>query len=116
MTTAHVTDGDVLNVSATGGCTAGAIWGGSDVAGVYLATYAASASNTSVPVAVEGVFTVSKKAHADAWAVGEKIYALSTGGVYKAVAAATGSAVPLGIAWASAATGGTTGTVKLCTF
>lgn len=112
----QIQDGDVIGVTATAGCTAGAIWNGDGIAGVFLDTYAAASTNTNVPVALEGVFSVTKKAHADGWAIGEKIYSLTTGGVNKAVAAATGSAIPLGIAVAVAATSATTGTVKLCTF
>lgn len=112
----QIQDGNIINVTATAGCTAGAIWNGDGIAGVFVDTYSASSSNTAVPVALEGVFAVTKKAHADGWAVGEKIYSLTTGGVNKAVAAATGSAIPLGIATAVATTGATTGYVKLCTF
>jgi len=112
----QIQDGCVIGVTATAGCTAGNIWMGTDIGGVFVDTYAAASTNTNVPVAVEGVFTVAKIAHGDAWAVGEKIYARATGGVNKAIAAASGTVVPLGIATAAATTGATTGTVKLCTF
>lgn len=112
----EIQDGRVIGVSATAGCTAGAIWLGDGIAGVFLDTYAAASTNTNVPVALEGVFSVTKKAHADGWAVGEKVYALATGGVNKAVAAATGSALPLGIAVEVVATSATSGKVKLATF
>lgn len=116
MTTALIQDGDVINVSATAGCTAGNIYAGEAIGGVFLATYAAASTNTACPVALEGVFTVRKKAHADGWAVGEKIYCIATGSTYTAVAAATGTNYPLGIAVEVAATSATTGKVKLCTF
>lgn len=114
----EIQDGRVIGVSATAGCTAGAIWVGDGIAGVFLDTYTAASTNTNVPVALEGVFTVTKKAHGDAWAVGEKIYAHTTGTTITAVAAATGGALPLGIAVKPlpSATGSTSGTVKLCTF
>ena len=112
MTTTYVRDGDVINVSATAGCTAGNIWAGTEVGGVYLATYAAASTNTAVPVAVEGVFTVTKKAAATLdFAVGEMAFCLTTGGVIKAVA--TGATVPLGYAVEAAVTGATTVKVKL---
>lgn len=112
----QIQDGDVIGVSATAGCTAGKIWLGEAIAGVFLDTYAAASTNTNVPVALEGVFTVDKIAHSDGWAVGEKIYAKATGGVNKAIATATGTTYALGIAVAVAATSATTGTVKLCAF
>lgn len=112
MSSGLVQDGDVITVAATGGCTQGAIWKGTEVCGVYLETYAASANNTAVPVGVEGVFTVTKKAGATLdFAEGEMAYALTTGGAN--VAVATGSTVPIGWATADAATGATTVTVKL---
>jgi predicted RecA/RadA family phage recombinase len=112
----QIQDGDVIGVSATGGCTAGTIAALNEIAGVYLDTYAAASTNTNVPVALEGVFSVTKKAGANLdFAVGEKVYALSTGGAYKAVMTATGGTLPLGIAVEAAVTGATTVKVKLCT-
>ncbi len=116
MTATFVRDGMVIPVSATAGCTKGNIWTGTNTAGVYMATYSAASTNTAVPVALEGVFTVTKKAHATAWTAGRKIYANTTGGAVVAVGAATGTNVPLGIAVEAAATGATTGKVRLCTF
>lgn len=112
MSSGLVQDGDVITVAATGGCTQGQIWKGTEVCGVFLETYAASASNTAVPVAVEGVFSVPKKAGATLdFAVGEMAYSLTTGGTERAVA--TGSTVPIGYAVVAAATGATSVTVKL---
>lgn len=112
MSAGLVQDGNVITVAATGGCTQGTLWAGTEVCGVYLETYSASASNTAVPVAVEGVFSVPKKAGTGIdFAVGEMAYGLSTAGAY--VAVATGATVPIGYATIAAATGDTTVTVKL---
>lgn len=112
MTTAYSGEGEVINVTATAGCTKGTIWAGTEVAGVFLATYAAASTNTAVPVAVEGVFTVTKKAAATLdFAVGEMAYVLATGGVN--VAVATGGTIPIGYAIEAATTTATTVRVKL---
>lgn len=112
----QIQDGNIIGVSATGGCTAGGLWSGTAIAGVYTDTYAAASTNTNVPVALAGVFTVAKKAHATAWTVGRKIYCHTTGTTVSAVGAATGGAVALGIAVAAATTGASTGRVRLCSF
>lgn len=110
----EIQDGRVIGVTATAGCTAGEIWAGAEIAGVYLDTYAAASTNTNVPVALEGVFSVTRKAATQAWSIGTKVYTLTTGGAE--VAVSTGGSEPLGIAVAAAASGATSGTVKLCTF
>lgn len=118
MTTTFIRQGDVINVTATAGCTKGQVWAGTHRGGVYLATFSASTSNTAVPVALEGVFTLNKSAKGGAdFAVGEAAYAISTGGEYKVIAAAaTGSpstTIHVGIAVEAATTGATTAKIKL---
>lgn len=110
----EIQDGRVIGVTATAGCTAGAIWAGAEIAGVYLDTYAASSTNTNVPVALEGVFTVTRKANVQAWAAGTKVYTLTTAGAE--VAVSTGGSEPLGIAIGTVACGAVSGAVRLCTF
>ena len=112
MTTTYVQKGDVIEYTATGNITKGAIVVLTDFAGVALNTVV---TGGICEVALEGVFTVTKKAGATLdFAVGEKVQTLTTGGVEKAVA--TGGSEPLGMAVAAAVTGATTVTVKLCRF
>lgn len=110
MTYRAVADGDRITVTAGGAVTAGQVWAGTEVAGIYLGS--ATGSGVSVAVAVEGVYTCPKKAGANLdFAVGEMAYALSTGGIYTAVP--TGATVPIGYAVVAAATGDTSVTLKL---
>lgn len=111
MATNYLQEGDVINYTAGGAITSGAIVPLAECAGVALAS--ATGSGAVIPVALEGVFTVAKKAGATLdFAVGEKVQTLTTGGVEKAVA--TGGSEPLGIAVAAAVTGATTVDVRLC--
>lgn len=111
MATNFTQYGDVINYTAGAAITKGAIVPLTECAGVALDT--ATGSGAVIPVALEGVWTVTKKAGATLdFAVGEKVQTLTTGGVEKAVA--TGGSEPLGIAVAAAATGDTTVAVKLC--
>jgi predicted RecA/RadA family phage recombinase len=105
----QIQEGKIKEVTLTGNATAGQICPLQECAGVYLNS---GVSGDVVPVALEGVFEVPKKAGATLdFAVGEKVQTLTTGGVEKAVA--TGGSEPLGIAWEAAATGATTVKVKL---
>lgn len=105
----QIQEGDRIDVTLGGTVVAGAIWAGAEAAGVYMNS---GDSGQVVPVAVEGVFEVVKKAAATLdFAVGEMAFALSTGGIYKAVA--TGATIPIGWAVEAAATGATTVKVKL---
>jgi predicted RecA/RadA family phage recombinase len=102
-------EGRVIDVVLTGSATAGQIAPLAECAGVYLGS---GTSGQTVPVGLEGVFEVPKKAGATLdFAVGEYVQTLTTGGVEKAVA--TGGSKPLGIAVAAAATGATTVRVKV---
>lgn len=108
----QISEGNLLNVTLSGTVAMGAIYHLNEVAGVLVT---GGVSGDVRPVALEGVFTVAKKAGANLdFAIGEKVQSLTTGGVNKAVA--TGGTLPLGIAWAAAATGDTTVQVKLCTW
>jgi predicted RecA/RadA family phage recombinase len=110
MATNYNQDGDVINYTAGAAITKGAIVKMTEVCGVAIA--AATGSGAVIPVAVEGVWTVTKKAGATLdFAVGEMAYSLTTGGVEKAVA--TGATVPIGYAVEAAVTGATTVKVKL---
>lgn len=101
--------GDVINYTTTGDITKGAIVPLAQCAGVALDS---GTTGAVIPVALEGVFTVTKKAGATLdFAVGEYAYTLTTGGAE--VAVATGGSEVLGIAIVAAATGATTVTVKL---
>jgi len=110
----QIQEGSVIGVTAGGTVTAGAIarlvGAAAAVAGVYVSS---GSSGQTVQVALEGVFTVAKAAGAgEAWAVGDKIYANSTPAGTK-----TATSNPaLGVCVAAAATGATTGVVKLCSF
>lgn len=115
MATNYLGVGDVIEVTAgAGGVTKDTIYKGTNRGGVHLAT---AASGVSTPVALEGIFTVTKKAAATLdFAVGEKVYILTTGGVNKAVPVTGGSTISLGFAVEAAATGATTVKVKLAGF
>jgi len=101
--------GDVINYTAPGNITKGAIVPLTECAGVALNTVT---TGGICQVALEGVFSVTKKAAATLdFAVGEYAQTLTTGGVEKAVA--TGGSETLGIAVEAAVTGATTVLVKL---
>jgi predicted RecA/RadA family phage recombinase len=105
-------EGNIINVTTAGNVTAGNICPLTEIAGVYLDT---GTTGAVIPVALEGVFVVAKKAGATLdFAVGEKVQTLTTGGAEKAVP--TGGSEPLGIAVEAAATGATTVKVKLCSW
>ena len=111
MATNQLSDGKVLAVTATGDVASGAIWMGTNMAGVYLG---AGATGDVVSVALEGVYSVVKTASAgDALTLGDQVFAVTTGGDNEAQAAGT---VALGHAWEAASTGATTAKVKLGTF
>jgi len=110
MATNYVGEGDVIDYTAGGAITKGAIVPLSQCAGVALAS--ATGSGAIIPLALDGVFTVTKKAGATLdFAVGEYAYTLTTGGVEKAVA--TGGSEALGVCVEAAVTGATTVKVKL---
>jgi predicted RecA/RadA family phage recombinase len=110
MGTKLVQDGAVLNYTTAGAVTKDTLIKIGDTFGVPLAT--AAGSGEVIPVALEGVFTLSKIAAAStALVAGGLVYARATGSVFKVLAVATGNA--MGTAFAAAATGATTGVVKL---
>lgn len=105
-----ISDGYAYTITApTGGLTKGAIYEGTEVAGVVQDSVT---GGDSVSIAFSGVYEVTKKAAATLdFAFGEGVYSLTTGGVNKAVP--TGSTILLGYAMEAAATGATTVKVKL---
>lgn len=109
MSTNKVSDGLTVNYTApTGGIAGGAIVLGTNRAGVALNSVTGGAV---VPLAVSGVYTVTKSAGAgEAMTFMDKVFAKVTGGVN--VASATGT-VPLGHATVAAVTGATSATVLL---
>jgi len=109
MATNYTQEGDVISFTAAGNITKNAIVPLTECAGVALNTVT---TGGICQVALEGVFTVPKKAAATLdFAVGEYVQTLTTGGVEKAVA--TGGSETLGIAVEAAVTGATTVKVKL---
>lgn len=117
MTDKYIQDGKTITITAaTGGATQGNIYKGTHRGGVYLGTVG---GGESVGLALEGVFSLTKKAGATLdFALGEKVAILTTGGVEKAHPYSTGAGatVALGHAIEAAATGATTVKVKLDTF
>jgi len=112
MSNKYSQKGDVITITAaTGGATKDTIYRGDEIAGVYVES---ATGGALVPIALEGVFTVTKAAAAGtALSIGEKVYA-TTGLAATPVTGA--SNLPLGIAVEAAATGATTAVVKLATF
>ena len=113
-----VQPGDTINFTApAGGAVAGNIYKGQNGGGVFKET---AASGVSVAVALNGVFTVPKKAGANLDFVAyEKVFILTTGTApnnQKAVPVTGGSTVSLGFAVAAAATGATSVQVRLSPF
>ena len=112
MATNYEQVGDVIDYTAPGAITKGAIVPFSQCAGVALDS---GVTGAVIPVAMEGVFDVAKKAAATLdFAVGEYAYSLTTGGAE--VAVATGGTEAIGIAVEAAVTGATTVKVKLDRF
>jgi len=105
-------DGDQLNYTTTGAVTNGQLILVGDSVGV--ARTAATGSGAKISLGLVGVYSgLAKKAAASTnFAVGERVYYMTTGGVVKATAVAAAGQF-LGIGWAAAATGDTTCTVRL---
>lgn len=111
MPTTLVAEGDRIPFTAAGNITAGQIVvmlaGTTGSAGVAMDTVTTGAV---VPVAVTGVFTVTKAAGATLdFAVGERVFTTSTGAATPTATSNTG----LGFAYAAAVTGATTVQVRL---
>lgn len=104
-------EGNAIGVTTTGAKTNGQLTKIGSMVGVALTS---GASGALVNHAVEGVFTVAKKAAASTdVAKGDKVYTMVTGGVVKGTGAAATGELRVGTAWAAAATGDTTIQVKL---
>lgn len=107
MTTTLRQDGDVWAYSATGAVTKGDLKTlGSKTVGVALET---GVTGDTIPLAVRGVFSVTRTAAATLISQGENAYATSTGAI---VATTTGN-VFAGKLAAAAATGDTTAELAL---
>lgn len=116
MTTKFVQRGDVIDFVTAGAVAAGAVVKMSHTLGVALK--AATGSGETIPVAVEGVFTVPKVSAA-VFVVGEKLIwdVSAAGGTGEfddsAATPATGDVTGAAIAVVAGGNGETTATVKL---
>lgn len=113
MTTAYVQRGDVVNFTTAGAVVSGAVVKMVNTIGVALK--AAAGSGEVIPVAVEGVFTVAK-ATGTAWVVGESVFWDVSASKFDTPAngtEATGDVTGAAIVFVAAASGDTTGVVKL---
>lgn len=110
MTTKVVQNGKTINYTATGNGTVNNL----QVAGNLLTMIPVSfTTGDAVALLTEGVFTCTKVAEAGSALVqGQACYYRVTGGVPKITGLATGGTIA-GTAWAAAATGATSGIVKL---
>jgi predicted RecA/RadA family phage recombinase len=105
-----ISNGEVFNYTCTGAVTNGALLIIGDTPGVALT---AGTTGDVIAVALEGVFTLTKKAAASTnWAAGGQVYYVTTGGVNKLTGVAA-AGKQIGTGWAAAVTGATTGSVKL---
>lgn len=105
-----ISNGEVLNYTCTGAVTNGALLVIGDTPGVALT---AGTTGDVIAVALEGVFTCTKKAAANtAWAQGGQVYYIVTGGVNKLTGLAT-AGKQIGMGWTAAVTGAATGSIKL---
>lgn len=113
MSNTQVQRGEVIDFVTTGAVAVGAVIKASHTLGVALKS--AAGSGETIPLAVEGVFTVPKVS-GNAWVAGEKvIWDVSAGPAFSnsATVAATGDVLGGAVAVAAAASGDTTGVVKL---
>lgn len=106
----YVADGKTVTITAGGTITSGAVDSLNDLVGVAQND---AASGESVVYALEGVYRVAKATGA-AWAVGEAVnWDNSASNFTKAATAAAGDVTDAGVAMAAAASGDTTGLVKI---
>lgn len=107
MTTTLRANGDILPYTATGAVTKGDLKTlNGDLVGVALET---GVTGDTIPLALRGVFLVTRTAAATLTAQGAKAYATSTG----AIVATTTSNVFAGHLYEAAATGDTTALLNL---
>lgn len=106
MSNTFVSSGDKINVTLTGTVTHSTIHDFTDFAGVYLNS---GVSGDLVPVAVEGIFTLTKDS--STITAGQKLYSDGTD-----VTTTSSSNTPIGFATEAAATGAATVKVKLSAF
>lgn len=109
MTIKLTQDGTIINHTAAAALTVNSLIKVGDTLGVVGKS---GVTGDVVPVHIEGVFTLPKIAAASTnLVVGQLVYARATGSTFKVLGVATGNA--MGTAFATAATGATTATVKL---
>lgn len=111
MATTYVADGDRIPYTCAAAVTAGQIVvltaGTTGSAGVAVES---GVTGDVIPVAVAGVWTVTKKAGATLdFAVGERAFTTATGAVTPTATGNTG----IGYAYAAAVTGATTAQIRL---
>lgn len=105
----YIQDGHRISVTLAAAKSAGAIEDFGNIVGVYAET---GVTGDVVPVVLDGVFQLTKKAGAsEALSVGEKVYLSAAGAI--TVSSATGTNNPAGVAVETAATGATTCKVRL---
>lgn len=109
----QLADGDRIKVTLSGTVSAGAVYVGDSLAGIYLQS---GVSGDVVPVALEGVFTVTTTAAGAAskfTAVLDKVYATSSGKASNTAGTPLGHTIE---ASASTSGGGESIKVRLGTF
>lgn len=105
-----VSDGKTITITAGGAITSGDLDELGNMMGVAQND---AASGESVVYAIEGVFTVTK-ATGTAWAVGDKVdFDSSAGNSTVGLTPAAGDVADYGVCMEAAASGATTGIVKL---
>lgn len=112
MTTLYVAEGGIIQYSNTGAAiSSGDVVVTGDIVGIALTDIAATTGVGSV--ATEGVFTVAKTA-GTAWTQGAALdWDASASAFHDGVTPAAGDVVGCGVAYAAAASGATTGQIKL---
>ncbi len=106
----YVQDGNTVTITAGGTITSGDVDSLNDIVGVAQND---AASGESVVYATVGVYLVAK-ATAQTWKVGESVnFDASAGNFTTGAAAAAGDVTDAAVAWADAASGDTTGYVKI---
>ena len=106
----YVSDGHTVTITAGGAISSGDVDSLNDLVGVAQND---AASGESVVYALEGVYRVAK-ATGQSWGVGEAVnFDTSTGNFTTGTASAAGDVTDAGVAMATAASGDTTGLVKI---
>lgn len=110
MTTTQVADGKVINYVAGATIAAGAVVVSGDTVGIALVS---GVSGDTIAVAIEGVWQVTKVA-GTAWVQGDALaWDASATAFQKGPTPASGDVLLCGLAYTAAASGATTGQIKL---